>query len=215
MKKWIMLGFLLVGFGLSGCAQATEEKEDQEEKVEEKSEVVEKLSEEDLTSETVVAQIGDYDITGEDVLYEMKRLEVIAFLGGYGNEEEEISPNVAIQELIRNQMIHEIAEEEGVKADESEQEERAASVRQDVESYEEYEQIMDGIDVEEFWSREQNRYEVIIEAEQLIVRLMENVEEEHPDYDERALRFDAQENLEELIQERLVDVEVDLVSMND
>ncbi|MFD1040499.1 hypothetical protein ACFQ3N_19155 [Virgibacillus byunsanensis] len=205
MKKWMVL--ILLSFILFGCTQA-EEAEEQETDVSDEPPVTIKNINPEV--EGIVAQVDGHEILGKNIQYEMKRLELISVLQGDENEEEASSPNVALQEIIRNHMIHKIARDENITVDESEQQKRVEDVRQGVESNDGYARVMKGIDEEQFWSREEERYEQIVEAEKLIVKLMENVKKEHPNYDEKALRFDAQEDLDELIQQEVVDATIEI-----
>ncbi|HLS09447.1 hypothetical protein [Lentibacillus sp.] len=237
MKKWLVL--LLLVFGLFGCLQsaetggaagsgAAEEKDGKTEQSAEKGDIGQdegtagasdesdetdgQISMDAIDEEDVVAEVGDDWITGEDLTYEMKRLALIYELKSSGDEgaQQQPYPETAIQELIRNYMIRDIADEEGITADEEEQERRVTSVREEVEAKEADTRALKGVDRGEFWSREKERYAIIIKAEKLIDKLMEDVRAEHPNYNEQALQFDAREKLDELIQAQLAETEIEI-----
>lgn len=208
MKKLLLFVLVAVGVGLVGCSDESEN-EGTDKVVEEESgkEVSEGNARavRDIEDDEVIGQVGDVEMTGEDLRYEMKRLELIYALSG---DSTEASPTVAIQEFTRNVIIHQLAEEQDIAVNESEQEKRAKAVRDDLSSNESYEDVMKDVDEEVFWERETERYEIILEAEELITLLMEEEKKDHPDYTEQALRFDAQEALDEWIQEKLSGVDV-------
>lgn len=208
MKKWLLILIVSV-IGLTGCSQ---EEEPANETADQSNDMVEEnsVSVEDITEEDIVATIHGHEISGEDLFYEIKRLELIYLLQGEAKEFENISPNVAIQEIAYNHMIHHIAGEKEITVDQSEQTERAQTVREETEQVDGYERVIEGIDEELFWSKEASRYKIILQAEMLISQLMEEVKEEHPTYTEEALRFDAQEDLDEIIQQKLAESDVEI-----
>lgn len=214
MKKNLLfiLAFVIFGMGLVGCSG--EEKENETESHETGHETEEHAGHSsnpidlnDLSKDDVIGHIGGVEMNGEDLFYEMKRLELIYALS---EDDTEATPNVAIQEFIRNHMIHQLAQGQNITVDEAEQEERALAVKEDIISNVAYANVMEDVDENEFWTRETERYEVILEAEELIALLMEQVKEKNPDYTEQALRFEAQEDLEEWIQEEIAETEIHL-----
>ncbi|GGB51954.1 hypothetical protein GCM10011409_31950 [Lentibacillus populi] len=208
MWKWVML--IIITIGLFGCSQTTEDQKGNDDEKDTQQEDQSVSVAEKANSDTIVAKVADHEITGEDLHYEMKRLALISKLQGAEKKQEQPSSQIAIQELIRNHIIHQIAQEEGITVDKSKQQKRAQSVRQDVESSDGYTDLMQGIDEEKFWSREKDRYEIILEAEKLITKLMDGVQKKHPDYSKQALKFDAQKELEEIIQEELAETNVEI-----
>lgn len=207
MKRLIVLMFVLV-IGLLGCSDSEEPlvKADGEEEPAKNELNINEISDDD-----VVATIHGHEITGKDLKYEMKRLELISLLQGEKVPYEEISPQVAIQEMIQNHMIEMMASEKGIAVNTIEQEERAEAVRAEVEAVEGYETVMEGIDEELFWSKEEARYEIILQAETIVLQLMEDLQESHPTYDEQALRFDALEDFDELIREMVAETEIEVL----
>lgn len=207
MKKFIIALFALLLL-LAGCAGSDEEKN--QEQAAGEAEQAAGFNLEELEEDDIVATIHGHEVTGKDLLYEMKRLELISVLEGEEVQFEEISPKVAIQELIQNHLIEMLASERGIAVNTIEQKERAEAVKADVEAVEGYDQVMAEINENLFWSKEEARYETIIEAETLITELMEELQEDYPTYDEQALRFEALEALDELIQEMTAEAEVEI-----
>lgn len=203
MKRLILLLIVLL-ISLAGCANEQETGEAEASNENEDT----AMTVEDVQEDDVVADIDGHEITGKDLIYEMKRLELISLL--QGEAEAEISPAVAIQELVQNHAIHQLASEHEIAVNTKEQEERAKAVRADVEKVDGYEAVMEGIDENLFWSKEENRYEVILTAEMLVEKLMEVEKEEHPNYTAQALQFDAQKELNELIQQQVGEAEVEI-----
>jgi hypothetical protein len=204
MKKCLII-FLILCISLAGCVQEEETVNQSSDSAEETT-----LNMEDIKDDDVIADVHGHEISGEDLLYEMKRLELIYLLQGEAVVFGEISPNVAIQELSYNHMVHDLAAEHGITVNESEQTDRMKTVRMDAESVDGYEEVMEGIDEELFWAKEESRYKIILSAEMLVAHLMEEEKEKHPTYTEQALRFDAQEELEEIIQQKLVEADVEV-----
>jgi uncharacterized lipoprotein YehR (DUF1307 family) len=163
-----------------------------------------------ITGTEVAVTVDGEEFTGEDLLYEMKRLELIALLQGEELSFNEVSAEVAIQELIQNELIRKLASEKGIAVNTIEQEERAEAVRAEVETVDGYEQVMEGIDESLFWSKEEARYQTILEAETIVSQLMDLAAEEFPTYDEQALRFEALEDFEELIQQQTAESEIEI-----
>lgn len=209
MKKLLFIAMMFV-LAMVGCAEEEEaivpvEGEERMELHEETIQI------DEMDPEEIVLSIHDDELTAKDLYYEMKRLELIAFIQGEEKPFEEISPKVAVQEFIQNHVIHMTASEKGIAVNTIEQEERADATRSELEAVDGYEEIMDGIDEEYFWSKEELRYETIIEAEQLVQLLMEDLQKENQDNnDERALRFDAMESFDDLIQERISELDIEL-----
>lgn len=205
MKRiWIIL--LIVAISLIGCSNGGEKAETNQAEASRE----ETVSIEDIEEEDVVAEIDGHELTGKDVIYEMKRLELIALLQGTPKESAAISPTAAIQELMQNHALQDIASESEITVNKEEQKERAEAVRADVETVDGYEAVMEGIDENLFWSKEENRYESILAAEALVAKLMEEEKEVHPNYTEEALRFDAQKELNELIQQKIGETDVEI-----
>lgn len=211
MKK--LLWLLLLVAVLAGCSsdKGAANAKDAAAETEEKP----AIAIEDIDLDEVIVTVNDEEITGDDLRYEMKRLELMELMAGNEPGKAEISPNVAIQELIHTKVIHHIASEENIAISTEEQEARAEAVRKEVEAVEGYEKVMKDIDAEEFWSRETDRYAIILEAEQLIGKLMEKLQEQHPDYDEQALKFEAREDLDEWVQEKIVDMDVEVKEISE
>lgn len=206
MRRWLILIVLVGGMvGLVGCSGSGDDEGNEKEDASEEEVAGDTKAIQDIDPDDVIGHVGDVEMNGEDLQYEMKRLELIYALSG---DETEASPSVAIQEFTRNVVIHQIAQDQDIKVDENEQEERASAVREDLSSNDAYDAVMEDVDEEDFWARETERYEVILEAEELISKLMEEEKKDHPDYTEQALRFDAQEALDEWIQEYLSGMEV-------
>ncbi|TMN21509.1 hypothetical protein FH966_01000 [Lentibacillus cibarius] len=214
MKKlMLLLGLSLAVFGCSPSSEtdnADEPKQDKQTETTSPSENKQQIDLETIDPETVVAEVDDDTITGADLKYEMKRLALINALQGGGPGNEEPSPKIAVKESIRNLVIHEIAEQEGITVEQTVQEQRVQKVRKDAETADGYDEALKGMDEEAFWSREMDRYEIIIEAEKLISMLMEDIRKDHPDYKKQALQFDARKELDELIQEKLSDMDVEV-----
>ncbi|QHS24167.1 hypothetical protein GWK91_15215 [Virgibacillus sp. MSP4-1] len=209
MKKTIVLLLTIIITTLAGCSNEqanTEEakaKKDQQESSIEQPKAGDQIKDSDI-----VASVDGKEFNGKDLRYEMKRLELIYAL--QGDKATTPSPKVAIQELIRNEMTHYIAQEQGITVSKNKQTDRVKTVRENVENTDAYMEVMQGVDEEEFWSSEKNRYEGIIQTEKLMSMLMEEVKKEHPDYKKEALRFDAREDLEEWIQEKTAEATVEV-----
>ncbi|RYG73684.1 hypothetical protein EU245_05100 [Lentibacillus lipolyticus] len=214
-KLMLLLGLSLVVFGCSPSAETDnkdEPKQDKQTETTSPSENNQQIELETIDPETIVAEVDDDTITAADLTYEMKRFALIHALQGDGPGKEEPSPKTAVKESIRNLVIHDIAEQEGITVERTAQKQRVQDVRKDVEASDGYDDALNGMDEEAFWSREMDRYQIIIEAEKLINILMEDIRKDHPDYTRQALQFDARNELDELIQEKLsgMDVEVHL-----
>lgn len=208
MKKLLilLLPFLVL---FAGCSE--DEAEKAKDEVDQPTEDTDQeFNIKDVNSDEVIATLDEKKLTGEDLKYEMQRLKLIYFLQGDQEQAENVSYNVALQEWVKNEVIHQIAQEEGIKVDPEQQAERARAVREDIEKNEGYSEVMEGIDEEWFWEKEEHRYKMILEAEKLLQQMSAKLKEDHPDYSEQALRYDAQEDLDLWIQEKLADMEFDL-----
>ncbi|HJV44474.1 MAG TPA: hypothetical protein VJ824_01980 [Bacillota bacterium] len=217
MKKIIrgslITGLLLLTFGCSSTPKATTS-----------NTTGAAVSATTANSSTVVATVGDKDITDQDLefykLLNQIQMEILKEEGQKQNkvsvadeqvknlEKQNNDKNTLLTQAIRLQAMSLLAKEKGYSVDQAAVQKDLDDVKKTYDGYAQAKVIIDKYGADKFWAKEKEQYELISLVKKVQNDMKEKAKKENPNQPDKEIEFQTQKNYEELLQSQISSLKV-------